>query len=150
VLRRDEVLLAAPYYGRHLTNITLAGGVPVLVPTFESEGLGLDPDGLEAMITNRSKMAALVLPNNPTGSMLGRDAMLRIAEIVERHDLVVASDELVREARLHRGPGDQLRIAAGHAPADDHDQRVLDGAQVVGCLHVDDHSSHACSPEQRR
>ena len=34
----DEVLLAAPYYGGYLTNITLAGGVPVPVPTFESEG----------------------------------------------------------------------------------------------------------------
>lgn len=90
----DEVLLAAPYYGGYLTNITLAGGVPIPVPTFESEGFELDPDRLEAMITKRSKVVALVSPSNPTGSMLSRDALLRIAEIVERHDLVVVSDEL--------------------------------------------------------
>ncbi|MEO5965125.1 MAG: aminotransferase class I/II-fold pyridoxal phosphate-dependent enzyme, partial [Candidatus Limnocylindrales bacterium] len=90
----DEVLLAAPYYGGYLTNITLAGGVPVPVPTFESEGFELDPDRLEAMITKRSKVIALVSPSNPTGSMLSRDSLLRIAEIVERHDLVVVSDEL--------------------------------------------------------
>lgn len=90
----DEVLLAAPYYGGYLTNITLAGGVPVPVPTFEAEGFALDPERLEAAITKRSKVVALVSPSNPTGSMLGRDALVRIAEIVERHDLVVVSDEL--------------------------------------------------------
>ena len=90
----DEVLLAAPYYGGYLTNIRLAGGIPVPVPTFQDEGFELDPDRLESLITKRSKVLALVSPSNPTGSMLSRATLLRIAEIVERHNLMVVSDEL--------------------------------------------------------
>lgn len=90
----DEVLIAAPYYGGYLTNITLAGGVPVPVPTYESEGFVLDPDRLESLITRRTKVIALVSPSNPTGSMIGRAALVRISEIVARSGLLVISDEL--------------------------------------------------------
>jgi aminotransferase len=90
----DEVLLASPAYNAYEVNIILAGGTPVYVPTYEREGFRMQPQAIEARITPRAKILALVTPNNPTASAIEGEVIERIAEVVLRHDLVVISDEL--------------------------------------------------------
>ncbi len=64
------------------------------VPTYAEDGFQLRPDTLEAAITPRTKAILIGYPNNPTGAVATRSALLEVARIVEKHDLVVVSDEL--------------------------------------------------------
>jgi aminotransferase len=90
----DEVLLAAPYYSAYEVNIRMAGGLPVFVPTIQAEQFEMRPDDIEARITPRTKLLALVSPNNPTAAILGPETLAGIAEVARRRNLVVLSDEL--------------------------------------------------------
>jgi aminotransferase len=90
----DGVLLAIPAYAAYDCNIKLAGGVPVPVPTFEEQDFELRPEAIEACIAPRSKILALVTPNNPTASAIPGETIERIAEVARRHNLIVLSDEL--------------------------------------------------------
>jgi aminotransferase len=90
----DEVLLASPAYNAYEVNIKLAGGVPAFVQTYEESGFRMQPEAIEARITPRTKVLALVSPNNPTASAIDKATMARIADVVIRHNLVVISDEL--------------------------------------------------------
>ena len=90
----DEVILHEPSYVAYIPGITFAGGVPVLVATSQEDEWALDPARLEAAVTPRTKALFLGYPCNPTGAVLGPDTLRAIADIAERHDLIVISDEI--------------------------------------------------------
>lgn len=90
----DEVIVPAPYFTIYKTQVELARGRLVELDTFEEEGYQVDAARLEALITPRTKAIILNSPNNPTGSCLRLDTMEKIAELAEKHDLVVISDEI--------------------------------------------------------
>jgi aminotransferase len=90
----DEVIIASPYYMAYPSNILLAGGNPVFVPTTEEQGFQLLPAAIEEKITPKTKLVVLVSPNNPTAGVLTGETMEGIAEIIDRHDLLAISDEL--------------------------------------------------------
>lgn len=90
----DEVIVPIPYYDEYRRDIHLAGGEVVPVATRVENNFEVDPADIEAAITERTKLIILITPSNPTGSVLGRAALDRIADIAKRHDLVVISDEL--------------------------------------------------------
>jgi len=90
----DEVILASPFYMAYESNIHMAGGVPVFVPTYEKDGFELLPEAVEAAITDRTKLVILVTPSNPTGGILTRETLEGLAKVIEKHDLVAISDEL--------------------------------------------------------
>jgi len=90
----DEVILHEPSYVAYVPGITFAGGVPVLVPTSQEDGWALDPAKLEAAITPRTKALFLGYPCNPTGAVLEPAQLRAIADIAQRHDLIVISDEI--------------------------------------------------------
>jgi aspartate/methionine/tyrosine aminotransferase len=70
-----------------------AGGVPVQVPLHEHLGWRYDLDELERAITPKTKCIYLNSPNNPTGGILTRADLERVAEMAKKHDLWVFSDE---------------------------------------------------------
>jgi aminotransferase len=90
----DEVLVAEPTYVAYTPDIIFAGATPVFVPTRLEDGWQLDPDDVEAAITPRTRVLFLGFPNNPTGAVLDPERLRALAAIVERHDLVVVSDEI--------------------------------------------------------
>ncbi len=90
----DEVIIASPHYMAYPANILLAGGIPILVPTYEEEGFELLPGAIEERITERTKLVVLVSPNNPTAGVLTKETMQGIADVIEKHDLLAISDEL--------------------------------------------------------
>ena len=90
----DEVIVADPSYVAYVPGIILAGGVPVPVPTEESEDFRLTPAALAAAITPRTRAILLGFPNNPTGAVLTEDDLKGIARLVEEHDLLVYADEI--------------------------------------------------------
>jgi len=90
----DEVLLASPFYNAYEANIILAGGVPSLVPTHEADAFEMRPAAIESRITPKTKLLALISPNNPTAAVLTESTLREIAALAIKHDLVVLSDEL--------------------------------------------------------
>lgn len=90
----DEVLLHEPSYVAYVPAIMFNGGTPVLVSTTDASGFALVPEQLEAAITPRTKILFLGYPCNPTGAVLDETTLRAIAEIAQRHDLIVVSDEI--------------------------------------------------------
>jgi aminotransferase len=90
----DEVIIPTPCFVSYQAEVILAGGVAVELPTYVEDGFQVKAAALEAAITPRTKAILIGYPNNPTGAVATREALLEIARIAEAHDLVVISDEL--------------------------------------------------------
>ena len=90
----DEVLSPDPGYVAYLPCVLLAGGVYTQVPTRADDGFTLRPEELEQRITPRTKALLIGYPANPTGAVMSREVMMAVAEIVEKHNLFVISDEI--------------------------------------------------------
>ncbi len=90
----DEVLIPDPAYVAYPAAVTLAGGTPVLVPTYFKDDFRLTVDALERAVTPRTKALLIGFPNNPTGTIMGREALLEVAAFAQEHDLIVISDEI--------------------------------------------------------
>lgn len=93
----DEVIIVEPCFVAYASAVSLAGGVPVSVGTKAENGFKLQPEELKSAVTQKTKAIILCNPNNPTGTMLNREELLPIAELVEEHDLLVLSDEIYAE-----------------------------------------------------
>ncbi|PFG74322.1 pyridoxal phosphate-dependent aminotransferase [Tepidiforma thermophila] len=90
----DEVLCADPSYVAYMPVTVMAGGVFVPVPTRQEDDFRLLPGPLEAAVTPRSRVLLLGYPANPTGATMSREDLAAVADIAERYDLAVISDEL--------------------------------------------------------
>lgn len=97
----DEVIIPDPCYVAYDACVTLAGGVAVKVPTYEKYDFELRAADIESRITKRTKAVLLGYPANPTGAVMSREKLGKIAELARRHNLLVISDEIY--ARLVYG-----------------------------------------------
>ncbi|WHT18960.1 pyridoxal phosphate-dependent aminotransferase [Crossiella sp. CA-258035] len=90
----DEVLLPAPYWTTYPESITLAGGVPVVVPTDESSGYLATVEQLEAARTPRTKVLLFCSPSNPTGAVYPPEQVRAIGRWAAANDIWVLADEI--------------------------------------------------------
>lgn len=93
----DEVLIPQPSFVAYEPCTILAGGTSVFVPTYPEDDFVLRADVLEEYITEKSKILILPYPNNPTGAVMNREELLKISQIVKKHDLIVIADEIYSE-----------------------------------------------------
>ena len=93
----DEVIIPSPCFVCYEPIAKLCGGVPVTVTTEEKDAFRLTPEKLRAAITPKTKLLVLPFPNNPTGAVMKRDDLEKIAEILRETDLYVLSDEIYAE-----------------------------------------------------
>lgn len=106
----DEVLIPQPSYVSYLPCVTLADGVPVIIRLKEENEFRLTKQELLAAITEKTKILILPFPNNPTGSIMDREDLEEIAEVVRERDLYVISDEIYSE--LTYGGKNHVSIAS--------------------------------------
>jgi aminotransferase len=90
----DEVIIPQPCFVSYVPSVLFAGGTPVTIDTRLENGFAVTAEEIEACITPRTKVLFLSYPSNPTGAVVSREEMLRIAQVVQRHDLLVLSDEI--------------------------------------------------------
>lgn len=90
----DEVLYPDPGFPVYESVIRFAGATPVPVPLRESLGFGIDLDELAGLITPRTRLLILNSPGNPTGSVLSRADLARVARLLEGRSILVLSDEV--------------------------------------------------------
>lgn len=98
----DEVIVPDPEWPPTMAMIRAAHAVPVAVPLHESLGWRWDLDALERAITPKTRAIYLNSPNNPTGGMLTRADLERIAAIATERNLWVFSDEAYEDV-VYRG-----------------------------------------------
>ena len=93
----DEVLIPQPSYVSYVPCAVLANGTPVIIELKEEDEFRLTPEELEAAITPKTKLLVLPFPNNPTGGVMEKSDLEKIAKIIIEHDLFVLSDEIYSE-----------------------------------------------------
>ncbi len=98
----DEILVPDPAYVSYAPIIQLCGGVPVSVHCSAENGFILTPEMIEKCVTPRTKAIILAYPNNPTGGIMTREELEAIVPVIEKHDLLVISDEIYAELTYGR------------------------------------------------
>ncbi len=94
VSQGDEVLIPEPCYVSYKACVTLAGGIAVPVAAKIANDFRITAAELEAQITPKTKALLIGYPNNPTGAVMSRLDLLEIADLAEKYDLIVISDEI--------------------------------------------------------
>jgi aspartate/methionine/tyrosine aminotransferase len=119
----DEAIVPDPGYPIYASLASFVGATPVPIPIRMEHEFRLDVDELASLITPRTRMLVLNSPANPTGGVLTRGDIERIAELAVRHDLVVLADEIY--ARILYDGAEHVSIAA--LPGMPERTIVLDG-----------------------
>ena len=91
----DEVLIPDPYFVMYKHLVNLAGGTPVFVDTYPD--FQLRPERIEPLITERTKMILFNSPSNPTGVVTTDAVCKQVAELADKHGLLLVTDEIYDE-----------------------------------------------------
>jgi len=103
----DEVIVLEPFYENYGPDAILAGASPVFVP-LDWPNWTLDGDRLKKAFSNKTKAIILNTPHNPTGRVFTRDEMQLIADLCQKHDTWVITDEPYEHIRFK---GDHIVMA---------------------------------------
>lgn len=90
----DEVIYPNPGFPIYESMIKFMGGKPVPIPLKEDKGFAFDPEDLKKLITPKTKLLIMNTPQNPTGGILKKEVIEKIAEIIKDKDIWVLSDEI--------------------------------------------------------
>ncbi len=90
----DEVLTPSPNYDEYTRDASILGATLVPVPTTIETNFTITAAALEAAITPKTRALIVVTPNNPTGTVLPEQTLRDIAELAQRRNLLVISDEI--------------------------------------------------------
>ena len=101
----DEVIVFEPAYDSYIPNITINGGVPVLIP-LSFPDYRIPWDEVSKKISSRTRVIMLNTPHNPTGMIWQESDMLALAALVEGTQIIVLSDEvyehLIYDGEIHQ------------------------------------------------
>ncbi len=90
----DEVIVPTPCFVAYQPEVIFAGGVPVPLRAQLEDQFQVRAEAVEALLTPRTKALLIGYPNNPTGAVMTRENLQALADLAERHDLLVISDEI--------------------------------------------------------
>lgn len=90
----DEVIIPQPCFVSYVPSVLFAGGEPVIVDTCYENDFAVTAADIESRITPRTKVLFVSYPSNPTGAVVSRAEMLKIADLARQHNLLVLSDEI--------------------------------------------------------
>lgn len=93
----DEVVYPDPGFPIYKSLIDYAGGKAVPLPLLEENDFSFDVEKLQQLVSDKTKLLILNSPQNPTGGVLGKDDLQKIAELCVKHDVVILTDEIYSE-----------------------------------------------------
>jgi aspartate/methionine/tyrosine aminotransferase len=93
----DEVIYPNPGFPIYESVINFVGGVPVPIPLREESGFGFDLELFERRVSSKTKLIIINSPENPTGGVLDRRQIERVAAIAAARRIPVLSDEIYRQ-----------------------------------------------------
>ncbi|MGN0493188.1 MAG: aminotransferase class I/II-fold pyridoxal phosphate-dependent enzyme [Acutalibacteraceae bacterium] len=97
VAHGDEVIIPQPSYVCYEPITRLAGGVPVIIETKAENDFKVTPEELKNAITDRTKLLILPYPCNPTGAIMEREDLEKLAAVLKGTNILVLSDEIYAE-----------------------------------------------------
>jgi aspartate aminotransferase len=104
----DEAIYPNPGFPIYESMINFTGAKAVPAPIREEKGFALDVEELATLITPKTKLLIINSPSNPTGGVLSREEITRIAELAVENDLTVLADEIYAEILFE---GEHVSIA---------------------------------------
>lgn len=93
----EEVLVPEPSYVSYKPCVSMADGVPVVVKTKAENDFKLTVEDIKDKITSKTKAIILPYPNNPTGAIMEREDLEKLADFLRDKDILVISDEIYSE-----------------------------------------------------
>lgn len=93
----DKILICSPSYVSYGPMVELAGGRPKFISLNESSGFKLTPELLKKNIEADVKGILINYPCNPTGVSYTRKELSALNKVIQKHDLIVISDEVYDE-----------------------------------------------------
>jgi aspartate/methionine/tyrosine aminotransferase len=106
----DEVIYPDPGFPIYESVINFAGATPVPLTLREERGFSFDPDELRALVTERTKLVIINSPHNPTGGIVGADALAELARLSVEHNFLVLSDEIYARMIYEGEPDSVIRF----------------------------------------
>jgi len=97
----DEVIIHEPFFSPYKEQIESAGGVAVIIPTYEKDDFQIDLDILKAAMTDKTKAILINSPNNPTGAVFSKEVFQGIADLAIANDVFILSDEIYEELSFY-------------------------------------------------
>jgi len=95
--RGDEVIYPNPGFPIYESVINFVGGVPVPIPLREDADFGFDLALFEQRVSSKTKLIIINSPENPTGGVLDRSQIERVARIATDRGIPVMTDEIYRQ-----------------------------------------------------
>lgn len=93
----DEVIIPEPSFVAYRGCVSSSGGTPVSLPLREKNKFKLIPKELDEAINKKTKAVIIPFPNNPTGSVMTGDELGELVKVLEKHDIIIISDEIYSE-----------------------------------------------------
>jgi aminotransferase len=90
----DEVIVPVPSFVSYQPEIIFAGGVPITFQTRLEDEFQITSEAVAERITEKTKALLFGYPNNPTGAVMTRERLIDLANLAERKNLLVISDEI--------------------------------------------------------
>jgi len=90
----DEVIYPNPGFPIYESMINFVGGVPVPIPLREEKNFSFDVDELRSLVNEKTKLIIVNSPQNPTGGILTKKDMKAVAELADKYDAWILSDEV--------------------------------------------------------
>ncbi|MEA2089116.1 MAG: pyridoxal phosphate-dependent aminotransferase [Patescibacteria group bacterium] len=95
--KNDEVLIPSPTYTSYQEAIKVADGIPVFVDLIEKNHWAFSIENFKKKITNKTKAILFCNPNNPTGTIYTKKQLIDLAELAEKNNLYILSDEVYKD-----------------------------------------------------
>jgi aspartate aminotransferase len=90
----DEILVPAPYWVSYADMALLAGGVPKIIQTSEASGFRINAQQLAKALSSHTRVFVLNSPSNPTGASYEETELMAIAQVLERHNCLIVTDDI--------------------------------------------------------
>ena len=99
----DEVIIPQPYWVSYADMVIYSGGKPILLETQYEKNFDIDPDQLESLINEKTKLFMLNSPNNPSGKYFDSKLLMQLGDVLEKHKQVfVSSDDIYEHIHWHK------------------------------------------------
>ena len=99
----DEVIIPQPYWVSYADMVIYSGGKPVLLETQYDKNFDIDPDQLESLINEKTKLFMLNSPNNPSGKYFDSKLLMQLGDVLEKHKQVfISSDDIYEHIHWHK------------------------------------------------